>query len=199
MIRIGIDVGGTNTDAVVMDGAKVLAGVKAATTGDVMSGVVAALKAVLEAAKLDAERHRRRDDRHHPFHQRRRAAPRSRADRRRPARPAGDRLAAADGRLARRPEGGDRRPLLSGARRPRIRRPRDLAARRRRSCSASPPTSGPKASAPSRSPRCSARSTPSARRARRDILAEGAARTCISRCRATSAASDCWSARTRRS
>ena len=43
MIRIGIDVGGTNTDAVVMDGAKVLAGVKAATTGDVMSGVVAAL------------------------------------------------------------------------------------------------------------------------------------------------------------
>ena len=54
MIRIGIDVGGTNTDAVVMDGAKVLAGVKAATTGDVMSGVVAALKAVLDAAKLPA-------------------------------------------------------------------------------------------------------------------------------------------------
>ena len=30
MIRIGIDVGGTNTDAVVMDGAEVLAGVKVA-------------------------------------------------------------------------------------------------------------------------------------------------------------------------
>ena len=52
MIRIGIDVGGTNTDAVVMDGANVLAGVKEATTADVMSGVVAALKSVLEASGL---------------------------------------------------------------------------------------------------------------------------------------------------
>jgi len=54
MIRIGIDVGGTNTDAVVMDGPTVIAGVKAATTADVMTGVVNALKAVLEASKLDA-------------------------------------------------------------------------------------------------------------------------------------------------
>ncbi len=54
MIRIGIDVGGTNTDAVVMDGAKVIAGVKSATTSDVMSGVVNALKAVLEASKMKA-------------------------------------------------------------------------------------------------------------------------------------------------
>ncbi len=54
MIRIGIDVGGTNTDAVVMDGATVIAGVKAATTGDVMTGVVNALKAVLEASKMEA-------------------------------------------------------------------------------------------------------------------------------------------------
>ncbi len=53
MIRIGVDVGGTNTDAVVMDGANVVAGVKAATTADVMSGVVAALKAVLAEAKLE--------------------------------------------------------------------------------------------------------------------------------------------------
>jgi N-methylhydantoinase A/oxoprolinase/acetone carboxylase beta subunit len=52
MIRIGVDVGGTNTDAVVMDGAQVLAGVKVATTADVMSGVVAALKAVLAEAAL---------------------------------------------------------------------------------------------------------------------------------------------------
>ncbi len=55
MIRIGIDVGGTNTDAVVMEGNNVIAGVKAATTADVMSGVVAALKAVLEASKLSPE------------------------------------------------------------------------------------------------------------------------------------------------
>ena len=54
MIRIGIDVGGTNTDAVVMDGATVIAGVKAATTADVMTGVVEALKAVLAASKMDA-------------------------------------------------------------------------------------------------------------------------------------------------
>ena len=55
MIRIGIDVGGTNTDAVVMDGNRVLAGVKASTTADVMSGVVAALKAVLQASGLKPE------------------------------------------------------------------------------------------------------------------------------------------------
>jgi N-methylhydantoinase A/oxoprolinase/acetone carboxylase beta subunit len=54
MIRIGIDVGGTNTDAVIMDGTNVIAGVKAGTTGDVMTGVVNALKAVLEASKMDA-------------------------------------------------------------------------------------------------------------------------------------------------
>ncbi len=52
MIRIGIDVGGTNTDAVAMRDDVVLAGVKASTTADVMTGVVAALRAVLEASKL---------------------------------------------------------------------------------------------------------------------------------------------------
>ena len=47
MIRIGIDVGGTNTDAVLMDGSNVLAGVKAPTSPDVMVGVVEALRKVL--------------------------------------------------------------------------------------------------------------------------------------------------------
>ena len=41
MIRIGVDVGGTNTDAVVMDGPKVLAGVKAVTTLDASKRVSA--------------------------------------------------------------------------------------------------------------------------------------------------------------
>ena len=41
--RIGIDVGGTNTDAVLLDGARVVHAVKAPTTEDVTGGIVAAL------------------------------------------------------------------------------------------------------------------------------------------------------------
>lgn len=47
MYRIGVDVGGTNTDAVVMQGRSVLAAVKASTTADVTSGVVEAVEAAL--------------------------------------------------------------------------------------------------------------------------------------------------------
>jgi N-methylhydantoinase A/oxoprolinase/acetone carboxylase beta subunit len=43
MKRIGIDVGGTNTDAVLLDGARVVHAVKAPTTEDVIGGIVAAL------------------------------------------------------------------------------------------------------------------------------------------------------------
>ncbi len=43
MKRIGIDVGGTNTDAVLIDGNTVLATAKAPTTADVMQGVVNAI------------------------------------------------------------------------------------------------------------------------------------------------------------
>lgn len=46
-MRIGIDVGGTNTDAVLMDGTAVAAWNKSPTTADVESGVVSALGAVL--------------------------------------------------------------------------------------------------------------------------------------------------------
>ena len=42
--RIGIDVGGTNTDAVLMDGERVLGEVKTPTTADVTSGIVTALR-----------------------------------------------------------------------------------------------------------------------------------------------------------
>jgi N-methylhydantoinase A/oxoprolinase/acetone carboxylase beta subunit len=43
-MHIGIDVGGTNTDAVLMDGTAVLAGVKQSTTPDVTSGIVSAIE-----------------------------------------------------------------------------------------------------------------------------------------------------------
>jgi N-methylhydantoinase A/oxoprolinase/acetone carboxylase beta subunit len=48
-VRIGIDVGGTNTDAVLMDGTDVLAEVKTVTTQDVTGGIVAALRALVRA------------------------------------------------------------------------------------------------------------------------------------------------------
>ena len=56
MIRLGIDVGGTNTDAVALDGAAVLHAVKTATTEDVTGGITAALRAVLAGAGLAAGR-----------------------------------------------------------------------------------------------------------------------------------------------
>ena len=43
-MHIGIDVGGTNTDAVLMDGTRVLAGVKESTSEDVTSGIVSAIE-----------------------------------------------------------------------------------------------------------------------------------------------------------
>ncbi|TBF28105.1 hydantoinase/oxoprolinase N-terminal domain-containing protein [Rhizobium leguminosarum] len=46
-MRIGIDVGGTNTDAALMDGPRVLGACKSPTTSDVGSGIVAVLKQVL--------------------------------------------------------------------------------------------------------------------------------------------------------
>ncbi len=54
MIRIGIDVGGTNTDAVLMNGTQVVAGVKAPTSRDVMTGVVEAMRKVLAEAGMQA-------------------------------------------------------------------------------------------------------------------------------------------------
>lgn len=47
-LRIGIDVGGTNTDAVVLDGRRVVAATKAQTTEDVTAGILTALTEVLE-------------------------------------------------------------------------------------------------------------------------------------------------------
>src|SRR5215469_2251688 len=52
-MRIGIDVGGTNTDAVLMRGRQVLSGVKTPTTPDVTSGIVAALRRLVSDSKLE--------------------------------------------------------------------------------------------------------------------------------------------------
>jgi len=50
--RLGVDVGGTNTDAVLMRGLKLVASVKASTTPNVREGIVAAIKAVISEAGL---------------------------------------------------------------------------------------------------------------------------------------------------
>src|ERR1700728_2682132 len=55
MFRIGVDVGGTNTDAVVMEHREVRAVVKVPTTPDVMDGLMQALGRVLESAALAPE------------------------------------------------------------------------------------------------------------------------------------------------
>ncbi len=53
-MRIGIDVGGTNTDAVLMHDDNVRAWCKTPTTSDVESGVVSVLNSVLEESSTDA-------------------------------------------------------------------------------------------------------------------------------------------------
>lgn len=51
--RIGVDVGGTNTDAVIMnEGLEILAKHKAVTTPDVVGGIGDAMRAVLDASKV---------------------------------------------------------------------------------------------------------------------------------------------------
>ena len=52
VLRIGVDVGGTNTDAVLLRGRQVLATHKAPTTPDVGSGIVAAIDDVLKTAAV---------------------------------------------------------------------------------------------------------------------------------------------------
>jgi N-methylhydantoinase A/oxoprolinase/acetone carboxylase beta subunit len=54
-MRIGIDVGGTNTDAVLMDGNSVLAWHKTPTTADVTTGITTALRALMEQSGGAAE------------------------------------------------------------------------------------------------------------------------------------------------
>ena len=53
-IRLGIDVGGTNTDGVLMSGNEVLAAQKSFTSADIGSGVIAAVTALLEGSRIPA-------------------------------------------------------------------------------------------------------------------------------------------------
>jgi N-methylhydantoinase A/oxoprolinase/acetone carboxylase beta subunit len=53
MRRIGIDVGGTNTDAVLIEGGRIARSVKVPTTEDVTGGILAALSALAVAGPLD--------------------------------------------------------------------------------------------------------------------------------------------------
>lgn len=46
-MRIGVDVGGTNTDAVLIDGSSVVAAIKVPTSSDVGSGIVEAIRSLL--------------------------------------------------------------------------------------------------------------------------------------------------------
>ena len=55
MIRVGVDVGGTNTDAVVMKGKNFLGGAKSPTTKDILTGVENAIQAALTEAKTSSE------------------------------------------------------------------------------------------------------------------------------------------------
>ncbi len=52
-MRIGIDVGGTNTDAVLMDGRTVVDFTKTPTTPQVMDGIITALRTLVESTGLD--------------------------------------------------------------------------------------------------------------------------------------------------
>ncbi len=54
-MRIGVDVGGTNTDAVIMDGETVLATSKHATSKNVTDGIVGAITAVLKESETEVQ------------------------------------------------------------------------------------------------------------------------------------------------
>ncbi len=55
-MRIGIDVGGTNTDAVLMDGTRVISSTKTPTTANVSEGIATALRGVINDSAIDTAR-----------------------------------------------------------------------------------------------------------------------------------------------
>jgi len=55
-MRIGIDVGGTHTDAVILDGNKVIAATKALTSADVVGGIIEALDTLLRDGAVSQDK-----------------------------------------------------------------------------------------------------------------------------------------------
>lgn len=55
MLRAGIDVGGTNTDAVILDGRRLLGAAKRPTSDDVTEGIIGALSSAIDAAAVKPE------------------------------------------------------------------------------------------------------------------------------------------------
>ncbi|MEM9168417.1 MAG: hydantoinase/oxoprolinase family protein [Pseudomonadota bacterium] len=55
-MRIGVDVGGTNTDAVLMDGETVVASTKKPTTPNVGDGIVDAISTVIDSARIAVDK-----------------------------------------------------------------------------------------------------------------------------------------------
>ena len=54
-MRLGVDVGGTNTDAVLMDGTAVQSWCKSSTTEDISTGIFSAIRNVLTKADISAD------------------------------------------------------------------------------------------------------------------------------------------------
>lgn len=54
-MRLGIDVGGTNTDAVLLEGTEIRSKVKTATTADVTWRIVAAIEHALDGSEVDPD------------------------------------------------------------------------------------------------------------------------------------------------
>ena len=115
--RIGVDVGGTNTDAALVDGRTVEAAVKSPTTEDILSGITAALAGVPRDRRV-GRRHR-----YHPFHQRRDPASPAEPGRVPADRAAGRAVAAPTRRLADRSGRNRAGRNGHGHRRHRVRRP----------------------------------------------------------------------------
>jgi N-methylhydantoinase A/oxoprolinase/acetone carboxylase beta subunit len=51
-VRIGVDVGGTNTDAALMDGNRIVASIKSPTTRDIATGIISVVRKLLGLAKV---------------------------------------------------------------------------------------------------------------------------------------------------